>query len=148
MCAPKRPVLPASAPPAVRAALSRPCPPAGAPVRARPLDFSRWSSSSGDAHRARPAQRGPLAPARGGRPTLRRVDTGHHCTQQRPIEPRPKDRGAVVLIRTLLLRPGLLAKRPDEERIAPLRALRPTNSKPRGVPGPNLLAPSKIPSTA
>src|ERR671910_2148464 len=147
-CAPKRPVLPTSAPPAVRAALSRPCPRAGAPVRARLPGFSRWPSSSGDTHLTRSAQRGPSAPAPGGRPTLRPVETEHRCAQQRPMDPRPNDRGAVRLTRTLLLRPGLPAKPSGEERTAPLRALRPTNSKPRWVPDPNLPAPDEILDTA
>jgi hypothetical protein len=133
ICALMRLVLPAPAPSAVRAAPSRPYPPAGAPVRARPPSFSRWLSSSEDPRRSRYVPRGPLAPARGEWPTLRPVGTGHRCAQQRPMDPRPKDRGAVLLIRTLLLQPGLLAKLPDEERIVPLRALRPTNSKPRSL---------------
>src|SRR5215207_3161492 len=148
ICAPKRPVLPASAPPVVRGALSRPCPPAGAPVRARLLGFFRCSSSSGDAHLTRSAQRGPSAPAPGGRPTLRPLGTEHHYAQQRPMDPRPNDRGAVLLTRTLLLRLGLPAKPSAEEHTAPLRALRPTNSKPRWVPDSDLPAPVEIPNTA
>ena len=97
-CAPKRPVLPASAPPAVRAAFLRLYPPVGAPVHARPPGFSQWSISSGDVHRTRSAHRGPSAPAWGGRPTLWPAGTGHHYAQQPPMDPRPKDQGAVLRV--------------------------------------------------